>query len=229
MSPLFVLLQEMIVPVETVVEESYFSLLMKGGWILVPLFFLFFLAIAVIIERWLVINKAKNKDKIWISQLKEMINEKKWQKASKVYAKLDNSSAKVVLTGLEEIDNGIDEVEETMQIESRQEINRLEKHMSYLGITATIAPMLGFLGTIFGVIKIFYNISVTNDLNIATISDGLYQKMICSGVGLFVGIIAYTGYYLLNGKIDGVVAQVEKDSNEILKSIRQEKRQNNED
>jgi len=96
--------------------------------------------------------------------------------------------------------------------------------LNYLGITAAIAPMMGFLGTIFGVINIFYNISVTNDLSIASISDGLYQKMICSGVGLFVGIIAYSGYYLLNGKIDNVVSRMEKDSGEALKYIRQLKK-----
>lgn len=111
-----------------------------------------------------------------------------------------------------------------MQIEARQQISLMEDQMNYLGITAAIAPMLGFLGTIFGVIKIFYNISVTNDLNIASISDGLYQKMICSGAGLFVGIIAYSGFYVLNGFIDKAVLKIDKDSNEMMKAIRAYKR-----
>jgi len=89
--------------------------------------------------------------------------------------------------------------------------------------------MLGFLGTIFGVIKIFYNISVTNDLNIANISDGLYQKMICSGAGLFVGIIAYSGYYILNGRIDKIVVKIDKSSNDLLKEIRLYKRTRNQE
>jgi biopolymer transport protein ExbB len=96
--------------------------------------------------------------------------------------------------------------------------------MNYLGITASIAPMLGFLGTIFGVIQIFYNISATGDLNIAAISDGLYQKMICSGAGLLVGIVAYSGFYILNGRIDKVVLNIDKSSNDILKAIKAAKR-----
>lgn len=223
MDILFVLLQD-VLPVSKVVEESYFSLLMKGGWILLPIFLLLFLSVYVIIERWLVIKHTENKDRMWIPQIKELISENKIQKASLFCSKMNNSSAKIAFSGLEEVENGVEEVQEAMQVESRQEINRLEQHMNYLGITASIAPMLGFLGTIFGVIKIFYNISVTNDLNIANISDGLYQKMICSGAGLFVGIVAYAGYYYLNGKIDRVVSQMEKDSNEILKSIRLQKK-----
>jgi biopolymer transport protein ExbB len=74
------------------------------------------------------------------------------------------------------------------------------------------------------VIKIFYDIAKTNDLAIDTISTGLYQKMICSGAGLLVGIIAYAGYYVLNGRIDKVVVNIDKESNEVLKAIRAYKR-----
>ncbi|HBG42133.1 MAG TPA: MotA/TolQ/ExbB proton channel family protein [Porphyromonadaceae bacterium] len=202
------------------VSINYFTMLMKGGWILAPIFLLLFISVYIIIERWLVLRHATNDDKMWLPRVKELINEKRDEKALVFCSQINNSSSRVISTGLEEIKNGAREVEEAMQVESRQEVGRLEKGMNYLGISATIAPMLGFLGTIFGVITIFYNISVTNDLSIGTISDGLYQKMICSGVGLFVGIIAYAGYYILNTKIDRVVAQVEKDSNEILKTIR---------
>ena len=126
--------------------------------------------------------------------------------------------------GLESAEHEDNEIQDALQSEARQQISLLERGMNYLGITASIAPMLGFLGTIFGVIKIFYNISVTNDLNIANISDGLYQKMICSGAGLFVGIIAYSGYYILNGRIDRIVVNIDKYSNNLLKDIRNQKR-----
>ena len=111
-----------------------------------------------------------------------------------------------------------------MEVEARQQVNILENQMNWLGITASIAPMLGFLGTIFGVIKIFYDIARTNDLAIDTISTGLYQKMICSAAGLLVGIVAYSGYYILNGRIDKVVVNIDKDSNEVLKAIRASKK-----
>jgi biopolymer transport protein ExbB len=225
MSLLLVLLQNEF-PVEIVREESYFSLLMKGGWILLPLFALLLLAVAIMIERWLVISKAKSKDNLWLNHIFELISEGKISKAKLLCSEIQHASAKVIATGLDAADtNSIEEIQENMQLEGRQEASRLETGLNYLGITASIAPMLGFLGTIFGVINIFYHISVTNDLSIATISDGLYQKMICSGVGLFVGIIAYTGYYILNGKIDVIVSRVEKDSNEVLKTLRKYKKQ----
>lgn len=203
---------------------SYFDLVLKGGWILVPIFLLSLLAIYVIIERCLVLSKLGKHDDVWLSRVIELIAENKASKAVKFSVERPYASAKVIAAGLKEIDNGNDEIEEAMQTEARQQVYQLEKNMNYLGITASIAPMLGFLGTIFGVILIFYNISMTNDLNIANISDGLYQKMICSGAGLLVGIIAYAGYYVLNGRVDKIVVDMDKASNEVLKGIRASKK-----
>lgn len=205
-------------------EESYFDLLMKGGWILVPIFLLSFLSVYVIINRSFVIKKLGGSDDIWLSQILELVHEDKIDTALKISLRRGTAISKVVAAGLKEIHGSQAEIEEAMVVESRQQVAKLEEQMNYLSITAAIAPMLGFLGTIFGVIRIFYNISQNNDLNIASISDGLYQKMICSGVGLLVGIIAYAGYYVLNGFIDKTVLQIEKESNEMLKAIRSYKK-----
>jgi biopolymer transport protein ExbB len=207
-------------------NENYFQLLMKGGWILVPLFMLFFLSIYMFIERWVTINGLGKSDSIWFARLSELVIDHKIEKAIKFCNEKPSSYSKVLAAGLEVAEHEDTEIQDSMQSEARQQISTLERGMNYLGITASIAPMLGFLGTIFGVIKIFYNISVTNDLNIANISDGLYQKMICSGAGLFVGIIAYSGYYILNGRIDKVVVNMDKYSNTLLKDIRSYKRAN---
>ena len=206
---------------QTVIEgESYFQILLKGGWILAPIFFLFILAVFVIIERWVVVKNLGKKDTVWFARVNELISENKMNKAAKFCAEHPSSYAKVITAGLKEASESDDIIQEAMETEARQQVSKLEDKMNYLGITASIAPMLGFLGTIFGVIRIFYNIALTNDLNIAAISDGLYQKMICSGVGLLVGIIAYAGYYVLNGSIDKIVANMDKFSNETLKAIR---------
>jgi len=130
----------------------------------------------------------------------------------------------MVEKGIKRIGKPIKEIEEAVEVEGKFEVYELEKGLPILSAIAGIAPMFGFLGTIFGVIKIFYNISITNDLNIANISDGLYQKMISSGAGLFVGIVAYAGYYILNGRIDKVVLRMDKASNDLLKEIRKYKR-----
>lgn len=201
-------------------DESYLNLVLKGGWILLPIFLLSLLAIYVIINKWLVINRLGKKDSVWLSRVVELIHEGKIDKALKFCVERPYASAKVIAAGLKEFEQEDNEIQEAMEVEARQQVSVLESQMSWLGITASIAPMLGFLGTIFGVIKIFYDIARTNDLAIDTISTGLYQKMICSGAGLLVGVVAYSGYYLLNGRIDKVVVNIDKESNEVLKAIR---------
>jgi len=205
-------------------EESYLSLVMKGGWILIPIFLLSLLAIYVIINKWLMINRLGKKDSVWLSRVVELVHDGKTDKALKFCIERPYASAKVIAAGLKEFDKDDKEMQEAMEIEARQQVSVMEDQMNWLGITASIAPMLGFLGTIFGVIKIFYDIARTNDLAIDTISTGLYQKMICSGAGLLVGIVAYAGYYILNGRIDKTVVNIEKESNEVLKAIRTNKR-----
>jgi biopolymer transport protein ExbB len=200
--------------------ENYFSLLLKGGWVLLPIFLLLLLAIYVIIERWVVLRSLGKSDSVWFARVNELLSENKVEKAAKFCAEQPNAYARVVSAGLAEVNEDAIAVQETMQSEANQQISLMERHLNWLGITASIAPMLGFLGTIFGVIKIFYDIALTNDFEISTISDGLYQKMICSGVGLLVGIIAYAGYYLLNGKVDRIVAGMDKYANETLRTIR---------
>jgi biopolymer transport protein ExbB len=99
------------------------------------------------------------------------------------------------------------------------EIGYMEKHLGQLGLIAGIAPTIGFIGTISGVIKIFYSISVTEDISIGNISGGLYEKMISSGAGLIVGIIAYSAYHLFNGRIDSFSLAIQKQVLEFINII----------
>ncbi|MDR3653110.1 MAG: MotA/TolQ/ExbB proton channel family protein [Paludibacter sp.] len=208
-------------------NQNYFQLLLKGGWILVPLFSLLILATYMIVERWVFINMLGKADANWIADVNKLVANGEIENAIKLCNEKNTTYAKVLVAGLESAEFDDMEIQEAIQSEAKQQISILERGMNYLGITASVAPMLGFLGTIFGVIKIFYNISITNDLNIANISDGLYQKMISSGTGLFVGIIAYSGYYVLNGRIDRIVVRMDKYSNDLLKGIRNNKRAKN--
>ncbi|MBC8048230.1 MAG: MotA/TolQ/ExbB proton channel family protein, partial [Fimbriimonadaceae bacterium] len=102
---------------------------------------------------------------------------------------------------------------------SNIEVMEMEKHLGIMGVIAGIAPMLGFIGTIAGVIKIFYDISVSNDISISIISAGLYEKMVTSGFGLLTGIIAYGGYHLLNMKIDRFALKMQRSAFEFIKII----------
>jgi len=199
---------------------NYFNLLLKGGLVMVPLAILSVLAVYFMIERFLVINKLGKFDSVWFSRVTELISENKIDQAYKFRIEKPYVIAKIIGAGLKDKDEDIDTIEKTMEVEARQQISVMENHMNYLSIIASIAPMLGFLGTIFGVITIFYNISQTANLDIASISDGLYQKMICSGTGLLVGILAYAAFYILNTKIDNVVVKLDGQSNEVLKLLR---------
>lgn len=202
------------------ISDSYFTLLLKGGWILLPLFLLFALSIYVIIERMVVLKTLGKTDSVWFARIKDLVYEYKFDSAEKFCQASTNSYSKVVEAGLGQVNNDIEAVQTAMQGEATQQIARMEKHLNWLSITASVAPMLGFLGTIFGVINIFFRIAQTNEFEIATIADGLYQKMVSSAVGLFVGIVAYAGYYLLNGRIDTIVANMDKYSNDLVNMLR---------
>jgi motA/tolQ/exbB proton channel family protein len=202
------------------ISDSYFTLLLKGGWILLPLFLLFALSIYVIIERMVVLKTLGKTDSVWFARIKDLVYEYKFDSAEKFCQASTNSYSKVVEAGLGQVNNDIEAVQTAMQGEATQQIARMEKHLNWLSITASVAPMLGFLGTIFGVINIFFRIAQTNEFEISTIADGLYQKMVSSAVGLFVGIVAYAGYYLLNGRIDTIVANMDKYSNDLVNMLR---------
>ena len=106
-----------------------------------------------------------------------------------------------------------------MEATANLEISVMEKDTGYLGIIAGIAPMLGFIGTISGVIKIFYNISLADNISIGIIAGGLYQKMICSGTGLIVGVIAYAAYHYLQMMIDRFSIDMQRQVNEVVKAL----------
>jgi biopolymer transport protein ExbB len=106
-----------------------------------------------------------------------------------------------------------------MESATNLEIGMMERDTGYLGIIAGVAPMLGFIGTISGVIKIFYNISLADNISIGIIAGGLYQKMICSGTGLIVGVIAYCGYHYLQMMIDRFTINLQRQVNEIVKVL----------
>jgi len=120
------------------------------------------------------------------------------------------ASAAILKEGILTIGRPINEIESNMERCANIQIGEMERKLGQLGLIAGIAPTLGFIGTISGVIKIFYSISVTENISIGNISGGLYEKMISSGSGLIVGIIAYSAYHLFNGKIDSFSLNIQK-------------------
>ncbi len=200
-------------------EISVLEFILKGGFFLIPISILLFYTFYLIIERYLAIHQASKIDPLMMRDVREHLNSSKLDRALSIAERKNSASGNVIKEGILLIGRPIAEIESNMDRAADIEIGEMEKHLGQLGLIAGIAPTLGFIGTISGVIKIFYSISVTENISIGNISGGLYEKMISSGAGLIVGIIAYSGYHLLNGKIDNFALKIQKQILEFVNII----------
>ena len=200
-------------------EISVLEFILKGGVFLIPIAILLFYTFYVIAERYMYIDKASKIDDRLLRDVGEQLQSGNIELARAIVERSTNASSTIIKEGILVIGRPIAEIESNMDRAADIEIGQMEKHLGHLGLIAGIAPTLGFIGTISGVIKIFYSISVTENISIGNISGGLYEKMISSGAGLIVGIIAYSAYHLLNGKIDNFALKVQKQILEFVNII----------
>ena len=201
---------------------SLLELVMKGGWIMVPIFILSFLAVFIFFERLVVIIKARRDDGNFMSKIREYLSGMKIDQAKTLCQTINSPVSRMIEKGISRMGKPVAEIERNMESVGKFEISKLEKNLKILGIVAGIAPMLGFIGTIMGVIKIFYNISLADNISIGLISGGLYEKMITSASGLIVGVLAYVGYHYLNLMLDKVIYKMEDSAIEFLDIIQKE-------
>jgi len=195
------------------------ELLMKGGFIMIPIILLSIFSIYLFIERFLYIRKSAVVDQDLIYNVIDELRNKRTE-AALIHAKNDTTSlGRILESGLNQSGKTPVDAENYMEATANIEISEMEKNTGYLGIIAGIAPMLGFIGTISGVIKIFYNISLADNISIGIIAGGLYQKMICSGTGLIVGVIAYSCYHYLQMMIDRYSIAMQRQVNEVIKVL----------
>ena len=171
------------------------------------------------VERFLYIKKVAAIDKNLFFDVKNNLSSGNIDLAVSIAERSGSANGNVLKEGILTIGRPISEIENNMERAANIEIGQMEKKLGHLGLIAGIAPTLGFIGTISGVIKIFYSISVTEDISIGNISGGLYEKMISSGAGLIVGIIAYAGYHLFNGRIDEFALAIQKQVLEFVNLI----------
>lgn len=200
-------------------EISVLQFIVKGGVFLIPIAILLFYTFYLIAERYLYIQKASKIEPLLMRDIKDNLHSGRLDTALNLAERNNTSSGNVLKEGILLIGRPISEIESNMDRAADIEIGEMEKHLGQLGLIAGIAPTLGFIGTISGVIKIFYSISVTENISIGNISGGLYEKMISSGSGLIVGIIAYSAYHLLNGKIDNFALKIQKQILEFVNII----------
>jgi len=206
--------------VQKVAEVSAFDFLMKGGVFLIPIVILLFYTLYVIIERYLYIKRTTKFDAKIIDSIRPHMAKAAYKDALSILQSNDSAYASVIKEGISSAHSNAKEpqIESNMEKVANIEIGKMEKNLGHLGLIAGIAPTLGFIGTISGVIKIFYSISITENVSIGNISGGLYEKMISSGAGLVVGIIAFAGYHLLNALIDAYALRIQQLNMEFIKS-----------
>ncbi|MBP8726334.1 MAG: MotA/TolQ/ExbB proton channel family protein [Saprospiraceae bacterium] len=205
---------------EAVAKTSIVDIILSSGPIGVGIIgiqlLLSFIALYIFIERFLSFKALAKEDERVMQNLRGNIGAGNIQVIQSICAGSDTPLARMVEKGLSRLGRPMPEIETAIENVGRVETFRLEKKVTYLSLIARIAPMFGFLGTIMGVIKIFYDISLTDNLSIGVISGGLYQKMLTSAGGLLVGILAFLGYYFLTMMLDELVNKLERRSIEFM-------------
>jgi len=195
---------------------SLLDLIVKGGFIMIPMGILSIITIYFFFERLITISKASKMDKNFMNHIKDYLHNGNMDAAKALCRSTTAPAARMIEKGISRIGKPMKEIEESMEAVGKLEINRLEKNLSVLSLIGRIAPIFGFIGTIAGVIKIFYDISLTDNISIGVISSGLYQKMITSASGLVIGLLAFIGYYILNAMLDKTINKMETASVEFI-------------
>lgn len=202
-------------------EISLFEMMMKGGPILIPLALLFLIVIYYTVERLMYISKNAKFEKQFLFTIQELVKKGDITSAINLCEKAATPQAIMIKQGLERIGKPETEIKEAMDLSAALSLSYMEKNLNVLNIIGRVAPMFGFIGTIIGVIVIFYDISLAKTVEIEVISTGLYQKMISSATGLAIGIISFIFYHWLNSKVDKVARELEETQLQFLEILNQ--------
>jgi biopolymer transport protein ExbB len=200
---------------------SLFSLLQKGGYIMYPLYLLLVIAIYVFFERMIAIKKAGTIDPKFMLIIRDNIISGNLAAAKTLAKNTDNPVAKMIEKGVMRIGKPLDAIEKSMENVGKLEMYSMERNLNILSLVAGIAPMFGFLGTIIGMVQLFYGIASTGEYTLNTIAGGIYTKMITSATGLIIGLIAYVGHNYLTTQIDKTANKMETASADFLDMLQE--------
>lgn len=195
---------------------SLWDLLQKGGFIMYPLYVLLVATIFVFFERLITIKKASKIDASFMNIIRDNIITGNISAARNLAKNTNNPVAKMIDKGIQRIGKPIDTIEKSMENVGKLEMYKMEKNLSILSLIAGIAPMFGFLGTIFGMVQLFYGIASTGEYTLGTIAGGIYTKMVTSATGLIIGLMAYVAYSFLNTQIDKTANKMEAASADFI-------------
>lgn len=194
-------------------EEMSFSLIemaAKGGWLMLVLLALSLIAIYIFGKKWWMIHTAGKIDKNFMKDIRDYIHEGKLKSAASLCEKYDSPVARLVQKGIERIGRPLSDIQTAVENTGNAEVARLEKGLPMLATIAGGAPMIGFLGTVLGMVQAFFNMAQAgNNLDITLLSSGIYTAMITTVGGLIVGIVAYFGYNYLTSNISDLIFKME--------------------
>ena len=212
-------------PAAPVAQEQTFSLIemaMKGGWLMLVLLALSIMAIYIFGSKWWMIRKASSIDKHFMKDIHDMIHEGKIKSAIALCQKYDSPVARLVEKGIERIGRPLQDIQTAVENTGNVEVARLEKGLPMLATIAGGAPMIGFLGTVTGMIRAFFEMAnAGNNIDITLLSGGIYEAMVTTVGGLFVGIIAYFGYNFLTSQISNLVFKMERTTIEFIDMLQE--------
>ncbi|RAI94080.1 MotA/TolQ/ExbB proton channel family protein [Algoriphagus yeomjeoni] len=193
------------------------DLLIKGGYMMVPLYLLFILAIFIFVERLITLNKASTTSSHLMDQVKVLVQSGQTEKAKILCAGERTPVANMIAKGIERIGSPLKNIEVAIENVGKIEIYKLEKNLNLLATVSGAAPMIGFLGTVAGMIQAFIAIAQEEGMvSPKLLSEGIYEAMITTAAGLVVGIIAYLGYNFLVSKVSKLVHNMEYSSIEFI-------------
>ncbi len=195
---------------------NLWSMLVKGGVLMIPLALLLAIAIYFFFERYLAIKKANRIDDNFMNMIRDHITTGNVSAAKSLAKNTKNPVGRMIEKGIIRIGKPIEYIERAMENTGKIQVYQAEKNLIILSMIAAIAPMFGFLGTIAGMIQLFFDISVTSDLSLGVIAGGIYVKMVTSAAGLVIGILAYIGHHYLTAQVDKLVNRMEASSAEFI-------------
>ena len=198
---------------EEVTRMGLWELFLKGGWLMWLLLVLGGVAVFIFVERWMMIRKAANLDMHFMNRIRDFVMEGKVKEAIAFCRYEDTPIARMVEKGLERLGRPMGDVQNAIENVANLEVSKLENGLPFLATIAGGAPMIGFLGTVLGMVQTFMDLAAAGGtVNMALLSSGMYVAMVTTVGGLIVGIPAYFGYNYLVARIEKLVFRMESNS-----------------
>jgi biopolymer transport protein ExbB len=199
------------------ISLSILDLAIKGGWIMIVLGLMSIIAVYIFIERYMTINKASREDKHFMNNIRDFMLNGRLDSALSLCRNNESPIARMIEKGLIRIGRPLNDINIAIENVGKLEVSRMEKNIAGLATIAGAAPMLGFLGTVTGMVIAFYDMSMAgNNIDIALLSNGIYQAMITTVGGLIVGILAYVFYNILVSRVEKLVFILEMRASEFM-------------